>query len=546
MKRTILLLIAFISISITTKAQQGLYSYDDFTPYEKQRSDLAGQAGKKVYDALSEQDKIAYSMTVLSIANNAKNDYEIMLGIEETLCTIFGVATLINPEKSESFYEYRLTNQMKTIAQWYFEERAKIEEQKTALDEVRENERNSSLNAIKRGIKDAFVEWSTKGTYEKRDDYERRLQHKAAIAYDSICQIVLAKHYFDDIYLNSLGYDVDKELFSIKTYYRVNNEETSSITLTTSMTVEGAKEYMNENNLSNFTNYRWCPLNFYQYEGFLQSTKLLDIEYVNCYEASLGLDKKITIPYNELGIENSDLNSVMSNHVFDYNGYMEEKLQYLDSLHSWSSNIGKKLDNLNNLLGKGPWGDKDGLHDVWHTWKRVYYDPAMYINKPSDLEYWIKEVQNFENKTKSFISKELSIYSLAFDSYDDFLNFFYSENAIDISLLTRLIKEKFDKFTATISNVKELKSAKDTPAGKMMLNYCAMSNQEGAVRYKYLHRDCIVMRPVGEFVENMLMEYVLQNKVLKKKLNSSYPHPYELAETKYASFIIARYISEGN
>lgn len=47
MKRIILFFIAFLLFLSTVEAQQSLYDYKDFTSYEKQRSDLAGEAGKK-------------------------------------------------------------------------------------------------------------------------------------------------------------------------------------------------------------------------------------------------------------------------------------------------------------------------------------------------------------------------------------------------------------------------------------------------------------------------------------------------------------------
>ena len=112
MKRIILFFIAFLLFLSTVEAQQSLYDYKDFTPYEKQRSDLAGEAGKKAYDALSDSDKLGFSMLMLTTANNAKNDYEVMIGIENMLCTMFGVASLTNPENANSYYEYRMTNQI--------------------------------------------------------------------------------------------------------------------------------------------------------------------------------------------------------------------------------------------------------------------------------------------------------------------------------------------------------------------------------------------------------------------------------------------------
>jgi len=48
---------------------------------------------------MSEQDNLGFAMLSMSAANNSKNDYELMLNIENMLCTIFGVASLTNPEQ---------------------------------------------------------------------------------------------------------------------------------------------------------------------------------------------------------------------------------------------------------------------------------------------------------------------------------------------------------------------------------------------------------------------------------------------------------------
>lgn len=538
MKRIITTIIVLLTLSFTVKAQQGLYDYKDFTPYEKQRSDLADEAGKKVYDAMSEQDKLGFAMLSMSAANNSKNDYELMLNIENMLCTIFGVASLTNPEQASTYYEYRLTNQMKTIAKWYFDERAKIEKQKTWLDITREKDRLIGFYVLKQNIKEAFLKWSTKGTYEKREQYLTRIQIESISSFDSICQKLCMKHYFDNSRFQTLPYDVDNELYSIKIYYTVDNKETSYIILSTNIGVKQAKEYKDDHYFTYMSDRRWCPLSFYLHNGFFHSKQLVDLETTYYYDAAFEPTDKVVISYDELAIDNSDLNLVLQGHLFDYNKYMTQKLKKLDSIHKITSKIGKKLDNLNNLIGKGPWGTKDGLHDEWYAWKRVYYNPIKYINNPSELTSWYNEILDDETKTINYIRQNLNVYRLSFDSDNDFIDFFYNEKEINLVELQQKIKGKFDEYSATISNAKQLRRSKDEPIGQKMLQFCAMTNDYYTRYYieQYTRYETDVFL-VSDYVENMLKEYVLKNKVLKKKFDSN--------NSKYASFIIARYVIEG-
>lgn len=538
MKRIITTIIVMLTLSFTVKAQQGLYDYKDFTPYEKQRSDLAGQAGKKVYDAMSEQDKLGFAMWSMSAANNSKNDYELMLNIENMLCTIFGVASLTNPEQASTYYEYRLTNQMQTIAKWYFDERAKIEKQKTWLDITREKDRLSGFYALKQNIKEAFLKWSTKGTYEKREHYLMRIQLESISAFDSICQKLSMKHYFDKSNFKALPYDVDNDLYSIKIYYTVDNQETSPVIMSTKIGVKQTKDYEDNHSFSYMSDNRWCPLSLYLHDGFLHSKELVDLKTTYYYNAQFESNDKLVISYDELAIDNADLNTVLQGHLFDYNEYMVQKLKKLNSIHKMTAGIGKKFENLNNLIGKGPWGTKDGLHDEWYAWKRVYYNPIKYINNPSELTSWYNEILDDETKTINYIRHNLDVYRPAFNTDNEFIDFFYSEKEINVVELQQKIKAKFDEFSATISNAKQLRRSKDKPIGQKMLQFCAMTNDYYTRYYieQYTRYETDVFL-VSDYVENMLKEYVMKNKVLKKKFDSN--------NSKYASFIIAKYVIIG-
>lgn len=535
MKRIVLFFIAFLLFLSTVEAQQSLCDYKDFTPYEKQRSDLAGEAGKKAYDALSDSDKLAFSISMLTTANNAKNDYEIMIGIENMLCTMFGVASLTNPENANSYYEYRMTNQMKTIAKWYFDERAKIEKQKTQLDIAREKERLSGFYALQQDVKSAFLEWSEKGTYEKREQYLMRIQLKSISAFDSICQKLCMEHYFDNAKFKILPYDVDNELYSIDIYYKVDNQKTSSVILSTKIGTKEAKDYKDEHYFTYMSDSRWCPISLYLHDGFLHSKELVDLELAYSYNADFKSNDAVAISYDELAIDNLDLDETLKGHTFNYNEYMTVKLKEIDSIHQITSKIGKKFENLNNLIGNGPWGSRDRLHGEFSYYNCVYYNPIKYINKPSELRFWFNEILDYETKTINYIRNELCVYRPLFDSDDDFVEFFFNETGVSENALKQLIKSKFDELTATINNVKELKGAKDTQKGKKMLEFCAMADKRESYTQQFL-------RLMGDYTYQLLKEFVLQNKVLKRRYESGHSgYFYRYSATD----VLTRYVKYG-
>lgn len=534
MKRIVLFFIAFLLFLSTVEAQQSLYDYKDFTPYEKQRYDLADEAGTKALDALSDSDKLGFSMLMLTTANNAKNDYEVMIGIENMLCTMFGVASLTNPENANSYYEYRMTNQMKTIAKWYFDERAKIEKQKTQLDVAREKQRLSGFYALQQDVKSAFLKWSEKGTYEKREQYLMRIQLESISAFDSICQKLCMNHYFRNVEFKNLPYDVDNEVYSIKTYYIVNKQETSPVILTTNMSVDNAKNYSipYEDNM--------VPINLYRYDGFLHSNKLLDTRNNYYFCSDFTSNEPVAISYDSFNINNEDLNSVMAGYVFNYNDYMTYLVHLSDSVNERVALLRRKIDN---SFG----------HYFGRNWDEVYRH-YNHIREPYTIKERMSKVYEYENQCVEHVKSAFSVYRPLFDSDDDFIAFFFNEKGIDEEALKALIKTKFDEFTGTIIDVKTLKESKDSPTGKKMLEFCDMSkysahihnlDKERPIKYTRFYIENTRLESVSDYVDKMFEEFVLKNKVLKKKYspnaNPYYADPYG----KYASLVVARYIIKG-
>lgn len=539
MKRIILFFIAFLLFLSTVEAQQSLYDYKDFTPYEKQRYDLADEAGKKAYDALSDSDKLGFSMLLLTTANDAKNEYEFMIGIENMLCTMFGVASLTNPENANSYYEYRLTNQMKTIAKWYFDERARIEKQKTAMDVERERERLSNFYALKQDIKTAILKWSTKGTYEKREEYLNRLQKNAITAFDSICYKLCTKQYFDNIKIETIGYDVDNESYSIKTYYIVNKQETAPVILKTKMQVETAKVYRFPYFIRDYA----VPVNLYYHNGFLYSNKIFDIENKYYFESNFTSNEPVEITYNGLNISNDDLNLVLNGYVFDYKKYINHVIHVADSIDNHISILKQKLERLKSICGNyGPWGH----YDLYGRWSEIYWN-YNHIKEPWGVKKRLDKVNEYEQTCIVYIQNNFSAYRPLFDSEDDFIRFFFNEKGIDEEALKALIKTKFDEFTGTIIDVKTLKESKDSSTGKKMLEFCDMSKYSAYIYNLDKERPIkyTLLESVSDYVDKMFEEFVLKNKVLKKKYspnaNPYYADPY----VKYASLVVAQYIIKG-
>ena len=103
---------------------------------------------------------------------------------------------------------------------------------------------------------------------------------------------------------------------------------------------------------------------------------------------------------------------------------------------------------------------------------------------------------------------------------------------MDIRALEQLIQQKFDSFVSSIGDAKGLKMSKDTPIGDEMLGFCVLS------RTSRIGENHVFL--ATDYVENMLKEFVMQNKVLKRRFED----PYD-SNSKYASYVIARYVIKG-
>ena len=166
----------------------------------------------------------------------------------------------------------------------------------------------------------------------------------------------------------------------------------------------------------------------------------------------------------------------------------------------------------------------------------------------------MSKVYEYENQCVEHVKSAFSVYRPLFDSDDDFIAFFFNEKGIDEEALKALIKTKFDEFTGTIIDVKTLKESKDSSTGKKMLEFCDMSkysahihnlDKERPINLESVSVKYTRLESVSDYVDRMFEEFVLKNKVLKKKYspnaNPYYADPYG----KYASLLVARYIIKG-
>ena len=80
----IFLMVGLLAHSFDVKAQQNLYDYNDFTPYEKLRCDLATEAMEKivkVMESLSPYDQMTLGLTYAKSIENSDNENEYMKSI---------------------------------------------------------------------------------------------------------------------------------------------------------------------------------------------------------------------------------------------------------------------------------------------------------------------------------------------------------------------------------------------------------------------------------------------------------------------------------
>ena len=73
------IMIGLLASTLNVKAQQGLYDYNDFTPYEKSRCDLATEAMEKivkVMESLSPYDQMTLGLTYAKAIENSDNEYK--------------------------------------------------------------------------------------------------------------------------------------------------------------------------------------------------------------------------------------------------------------------------------------------------------------------------------------------------------------------------------------------------------------------------------------------------------------------------------------
>ena len=93
----------------------------------------------------------------------------------------------------------------------------------------------------KTAIAKEMLQWQTKGEFEKKVDYEKRIADKSKQIFDSIVvvQMLNSMRYETDWYCYPMQYDVENETFEIKF---INEDVTLSYTMDIKMDVEFAKK----------------------------------------------------------------------------------------------------------------------------------------------------------------------------------------------------------------------------------------------------------------------------------------------------------------
>ena len=542
----IFIMIGLLASAHNVKAQQGLYDYNDFTPYEKSRCDLTTEAMEKivkVMESLSPYDQMTLGLTYAKAIENSDNEYDLMLAHENFMTTLFGVSSLTEPE---TYYEYQVMEEFKSIAKWYFPQRAQVEKKRTSVDDAREKERNSGVETLNRNIKSAFISWAKKGEYEKREEYLSRLQSQAMEKYDSICSWHCISQFFHNFDEKGLGYDADSETYSLRVFHKINEKddrEQAPVVMTAHMPIEEAKI------LGNMEIGTIIPLNLYRYQGYLNTNSLLfqyryqGRLYNYYFKGDFESNESIKVSYDDLKCDNSDLNSVMSGYVFDYNQYMTEMSLLTDSINSMESQKQKKIETIRDLCRRIKTDSKD--HNPWNEF--VYYVNKTYKNRDFGLsliyDYYrntqknnFKEVPFLTSKTEfnsrciaiseimplleQFVSTKFVEYKCLFDSDQEFIDFFNNENGFDEEKLVEIVNTKFGDFLSKIGDAQSLKESSNTLIGKEMVNYCKLGYY-----YEKEYNSIEFLPSVSQAIENLLADFVSKNRPLeraKNRYNGSY------------------------
>lgn len=545
-------MIGLLVNSLEAKAQQGLYDYKDFTPYEKQRCDLTNEAMEKitkVMESLSPYDQMSLGLTYAKVIENAENEYDLMLAHENFMTTLFGVSSLTEPE---TYYEYQVMEEFKSIAKWYFPQRTQVEKKRTALDDAREKERNSGKETLNRNVKSAFLSWAKKGEYEKRDEYLMRLQEQAIEKFDSICTWHCISQFFHNLDEKEIGYDADNETYSFRLFHKINvrdEKEQAPVVMTANMPVEEAKI------LGKMQSGTVVPLNLYCYQGYLCTKTMLfpyryqGKQYNYYFKGDFESNESVTILYDDLRCNDPELNEVMVGYVFDYNQCMDEMIRLTDSLNQMAHNTYSKIDNLRKECKKiekqytyCPWSWDEYLrmmHSVFKSMKKPsfasdfwdaysnflnYLDPVTIVTSKLEYSERLGFVVLCDTTGQLFVLNAFRSYRFLFNSDKEFTDFFFSEEPYDINKLQDNIRIKFNELTASIVDASELHGAKDKTVGQNMLNYCYLI-QEGPFLQQY--------------TRELLTAFVDQNKILSKekkrydKNNLLENHDYDTFIKKY-------------
>ena len=142
MKRIVMNFLLVIAFSLF--GMQNLFAQErSLTPYEEQYMKLAGDAMYKIGDALNEkatpEEKFVMGLLMskkMEPMQHAETDYERFVATESFLNEFLSPYYLFTPG---TYFEYEL----KSIANWYFTEKAKLKKHRTVEDEERDRLRKT-------------------------------------------------------------------------------------------------------------------------------------------------------------------------------------------------------------------------------------------------------------------------------------------------------------------------------------------------------------------------------------------------------------------
>lgn len=522
------------------------------TIYEKKKSELQTQIALNYgLNALADIQSI----------EEEKGEQEILKQKDAATISTLLLGYPTNITSAVSFYakELKKIQGLKTNIDF---QRDKVEEKKREQKKYEETD----IGEIKKNIKTAFDTWNKKGEFEKEIDYPERLKTHSISAFENICikeiwrEIDNKNTGFSNqpfkMHNIKLNYNSEKEFFDISfelfnggLYFKgIQYKGKIYIPLEQA---QKFKQEINEYGEDTYIDYYdWCLVG-----NDLTPT----IITLNNYKVLVTLvaPKEIMIPFNELNINNQNLNDYIFNYSIAKDNARaiakqeELKVKLLDSLElvAFNNRLDSSFNACNRKLLENPYNlDKiviqnyerisSNLEKGWDdrtistTRQRKYYDNLSEINTKyrdiSDKLEW--EHQNKYKKNGNLFLNE-----------KDFDSFYTKGNDVyQTTVEKKTVLKKMSKYYDVLESMdfrKETKESIVSALGRGLLGFATNSNispsdytDENEIRKDIIN---MVVECQEKIYFNDVINYVINT---NKKLNNEWTKNGQYFENKVDFF----------